>query len=200
MSGEQHDSAGKVFSHGGWPIAAAITSAWSIEGYDVEPRVNNGPALAGHGTEDVRDAIATLPKQTPSHPDLGASLAPPRADPRLGTRHPPPGPAQRLLQDRSASGRLQGPGHATRPCPHPAASATDHRDQRADRRTDHNARTTHSDAAGRRRLRTADRGEAESVRPPASTDSKAATPTPATTASPTTRVVVQPRTPPPQPR
>jgi IS30 family transposase len=38
-----------------------------MEGYGVEPRVNNGPALAGHGAEDVRDAIAativTLPEQ-----------------------------------------------------------------------------------------------------------------------------------------
>ena len=38
-----------------------------MEGYGVEPRVKNGPALAGHGAEDVRDAIAativTLPEQ-----------------------------------------------------------------------------------------------------------------------------------------
>ena len=38
-----------------------------MESYGVEPRVKNGPALAGHGAEDVRDAIAativTLPEQ-----------------------------------------------------------------------------------------------------------------------------------------
>ncbi len=38
-----------------------------MEGYGMEPRVHNGPALAGHGAEDVRDAIAktivTLPAQ-----------------------------------------------------------------------------------------------------------------------------------------
>ncbi|MGC1214550.1 MAG: IS30 family transposase [Micromonospora sp.] len=38
-----------------------------MEGYGAEPRVKNGPALAGHGAEDVRDAIAativTLPGQ-----------------------------------------------------------------------------------------------------------------------------------------
>jgi IS30 family transposase len=38
-----------------------------MEGFGVEPRVKNGPALAGHGAEDVRDAIAativTLPEQ-----------------------------------------------------------------------------------------------------------------------------------------
>jgi transposase, IS30 family len=38
-----------------------------MEGFGVEPRVENGPALAGHGAEDVRDAIAativTLPEQ-----------------------------------------------------------------------------------------------------------------------------------------
>jgi IS30 family transposase len=38
-----------------------------MEGYGVEPRVKNGPALAGHGAEAVRDAIAatitTLPAQ-----------------------------------------------------------------------------------------------------------------------------------------
>jgi len=38
-----------------------------MEGYGVEPRVKNGPALAGRGAEDVRDAIAativTLPAQ-----------------------------------------------------------------------------------------------------------------------------------------
>jgi IS30 family transposase len=38
-----------------------------MDGHDVEPRVKNGPALAGHGAEAVRDAIAdtimTLPAQ-----------------------------------------------------------------------------------------------------------------------------------------
>jgi IS30 family transposase len=38
-----------------------------MEGFGIEPRVKNGPALAGHGAEDVRDAIAativTLPEQ-----------------------------------------------------------------------------------------------------------------------------------------
>jgi IS30 family transposase len=38
-----------------------------MDGYGVEPRVRNGPALAGHGAEAVRDAIAatitTLPEQ-----------------------------------------------------------------------------------------------------------------------------------------
>jgi IS30 family transposase len=38
-----------------------------MESYGVEPRVKNGPALAGHGAEGVRDAIAativTLPEQ-----------------------------------------------------------------------------------------------------------------------------------------
>lgn len=38
-----------------------------LDGYDNEPRVKNGPALAGHGAEAVRDAIAssirTLPEQ-----------------------------------------------------------------------------------------------------------------------------------------
>jgi transposase, IS30 family len=38
-----------------------------MEGYGTEPRVKNGPALAGHGAEAVRDAIAatiiTLPDQ-----------------------------------------------------------------------------------------------------------------------------------------
>jgi IS30 family transposase len=38
-----------------------------MEGFGVQPRVKNGPALAGHGAEDVRDAIAativTLPEQ-----------------------------------------------------------------------------------------------------------------------------------------
>ena len=38
-----------------------------MDGYGTEPRVKNGPALAGHGTEAVRDAIAasiiTLPGQ-----------------------------------------------------------------------------------------------------------------------------------------
>jgi IS30 family transposase len=38
-----------------------------MEGFGVEPRVKNGPALAGRGAEDVRDAIAarivTLPEQ-----------------------------------------------------------------------------------------------------------------------------------------
>ena len=30
-----------------------------MDGYGTEPRVKNGPALAGHGAEAVRDAIAT---------------------------------------------------------------------------------------------------------------------------------------------
>jgi IS30 family transposase len=38
-----------------------------MDGHGVEPRVNNGPPLAGHGAEAVRDAIAetimTLPAQ-----------------------------------------------------------------------------------------------------------------------------------------
>jgi transposase, IS30 family len=38
-----------------------------MEGHGIEPRVKNGPALAGHGAEAVRDAIAeaivTLPAQ-----------------------------------------------------------------------------------------------------------------------------------------
>ena len=38
-----------------------------MDGYGAEPRVKNGPALAGHGAEAVRDAIAatitTLPEQ-----------------------------------------------------------------------------------------------------------------------------------------
>ena len=38
-----------------------------MEGFGIEPGVKNGPALAGHGAEDVRDAIAativTLPEQ-----------------------------------------------------------------------------------------------------------------------------------------
>ena len=38
-----------------------------MDGYDAEPRVKNGPALAGRGAEAVRDAIATtittLPEQ-----------------------------------------------------------------------------------------------------------------------------------------
>jgi IS30 family transposase len=38
-----------------------------LEGHGYEPRANNGPALAGHGAEAVRDAIAasigTLPHQ-----------------------------------------------------------------------------------------------------------------------------------------
>lgn len=38
-----------------------------MEGHGTEPRVKNGPALAGHGAEAVRDAIAetimTLPEQ-----------------------------------------------------------------------------------------------------------------------------------------
>jgi IS30 family transposase len=38
-----------------------------MEGYETEARVHNGPALAGHGAEAVRDAIAstitTLPQQ-----------------------------------------------------------------------------------------------------------------------------------------
>jgi len=38
-----------------------------MEGYGIEPRVKNGPALAGRGAEDVRDAITativTLPEQ-----------------------------------------------------------------------------------------------------------------------------------------
>lgn len=38
-----------------------------MEGYGTEPRAHNGPALAGHGAEAVRDAIAssitTLPQQ-----------------------------------------------------------------------------------------------------------------------------------------
>jgi IS30 family transposase len=38
-----------------------------MESYGIEPRVKNGPALAGHGAEAVRDAIAatitTLPEQ-----------------------------------------------------------------------------------------------------------------------------------------
>ena len=38
-----------------------------LDGYGKEPRVHNGPALAGHGAEAVRDAIAssihTLPEQ-----------------------------------------------------------------------------------------------------------------------------------------
>jgi IS30 family transposase len=38
-----------------------------MDGHGVEPRVKNGPALAGHGAEAVRDAIAetimTLPAQ-----------------------------------------------------------------------------------------------------------------------------------------
>ena len=38
-----------------------------MEGTAIEPRVKNGPALAGHGAEAVRDAIAasitTLPEQ-----------------------------------------------------------------------------------------------------------------------------------------
>ena len=38
-----------------------------MDGFGVEPRVKNGPALAGHGAEAVRDAIAativTLPEQ-----------------------------------------------------------------------------------------------------------------------------------------
>src|SRR6202034_566568 len=39
----------------------------TMEGHGTEPRVKNGPALAGHGAEAVRDAIAstitTLPQQ-----------------------------------------------------------------------------------------------------------------------------------------
>ena len=38
-----------------------------MDGYGTQPRVKNGPALAGHGAEAVRDAIAaaiiTLPGQ-----------------------------------------------------------------------------------------------------------------------------------------
>jgi IS30 family transposase len=38
-----------------------------MDGYDTQPRVHNGPALAGHGAQAVRDAITstitTLPKQ-----------------------------------------------------------------------------------------------------------------------------------------
>jgi IS30 family transposase len=38
-----------------------------MQGYGTQPRVKNGPALAGHGAEAVRDAIAstitTLPQQ-----------------------------------------------------------------------------------------------------------------------------------------
>ena len=38
-----------------------------LEGYGVEPRVKNGPALAGYGAEAMRDALAstftTMPEQ-----------------------------------------------------------------------------------------------------------------------------------------
>ena len=52
-----------------------------MEGHGCEPRVKNGPALAGHGAEAVRDAIArtitTLPKQLRRSLtwDQGAELA-----------------------------------------------------------------------------------------------------------------------------
>jgi hypothetical protein len=46
-----------------------------MDGHGTGPRVKNGPALAGHGAEAVRDAIAetitTLPVQTTSFADLG---------------------------------------------------------------------------------------------------------------------------------
>ena len=38
-----------------------------MEGYGVEPRVKNGPALAGRGAEDVRDAIAATIVTLPEH-------------------------------------------------------------------------------------------------------------------------------------
>ena len=52
-----------------------------MEGHGQAPRVNNGPALAGHGAEAVRDAIAksiaTLPGQLRRSPtwDQGAEMA-----------------------------------------------------------------------------------------------------------------------------
>jgi IS30 family transposase len=52
-----------------------------MEGHGSGARVKNGPALAGHGAEAVRDAIAstitTLPAQLPRSPtwDQGAEMA-----------------------------------------------------------------------------------------------------------------------------
>lgn len=51
-----------------------------MDGYGVEPRVKNGPALAGRGAEAVKDAIlgtvTTLPEQLRrSHLDHGDGLA-----------------------------------------------------------------------------------------------------------------------------
>jgi hypothetical protein len=47
-----------------------------MTGHGYEPRVKNGPALAGHGAEAVRDAITrtiiTLPKQLRRVADLGS--------------------------------------------------------------------------------------------------------------------------------
>ena len=46
-----------------------------MPGHDQQQRVKNGPALAGHGAEAVRDAIAasitTLPQTAPPLPDPG---------------------------------------------------------------------------------------------------------------------------------
>jgi IS30 family transposase len=52
-----------------------------MEGHGVQPRVKNGPPLAGHGAEAVRDAIVAAMKQLPEQLrrsltwDQGAELA-----------------------------------------------------------------------------------------------------------------------------
>jgi IS30 family transposase len=52
-----------------------------LEGHGTTPRVKNGPALAGHGAEAVRDAIAMSIRQLPEHLrktltwDQGAEMA-----------------------------------------------------------------------------------------------------------------------------
>ena len=40
-----------------------------MDGYGIAPSVKNGPALAGHGAEAVRDAIADILGPCPSTSD-----------------------------------------------------------------------------------------------------------------------------------
>jgi hypothetical protein len=47
------------------PLGSRCCCTCRMVGYGIEPRIHNGPALAGYGAEAVRDAIAatitTLP-------------------------------------------------------------------------------------------------------------------------------------------
>ena len=57
-----------------------------MDGHGVEPRVKNGPALAGHGAQAVRDAIAAT--LTPSRPRILATSRRRRSPSRQGAPRP----------------------------------------------------------------------------------------------------------------